>query len=229
MTKTILIDGSTGEGGGQILRTSLALSAVTRQPIRIEKIRAGRQKPGLLRQHLTAVNAVAEITGARVEGAEIGSTELTFKPGAIVAGEYHFAVGTAGSATLVFQTVLPPLLLAGGESRLVLEGGTHNPHAPPFDFLERCFLPLLRRMGAQVEATLVRPGFYPAGGGRFEAVITPMAKLQPFELLERGTAGVRRAKVLLANLPSSIAEREMALLRTRLSWAEDAFVGRDHL
>ncbi len=222
--KALLLDGSAGEGGGQILRTSLTLSAVTGRAFRIENIRAGRAKPGLLRQHLTAVNATAEICGARVEGAEIGSRELSFKPGEVVAGEYRFAVGTAGSATLVFQTVLPPLLLAGGTSHLVLEGGTHNPHAPPFDFIDRCFLTLLRRMGAGVEATLVRPGFYPAGGGRFEATITPATRLQPIELLERGAPGVRRAKVMLANLPGSIAERELALLRGRLSWPEDAFV-----
>src|SRR5438034_8726044 len=138
----LTIDGSFGEGGGQILRTALALSLVTAKPFRIENIRAGRKNAGLLRQHLTAVNAATEISRAEVTGAAIGSRELTFAPGSVVAGHYAFAVGTAGSTTLVLQTVLPALLVAGGKSRLTLEGGTHNPFAPPFDFLARAFLPL---------------------------------------------------------------------------------------
>src|SRR5688500_5627223 len=126
----ITIDGSEGEGGGQILRTSLALSLVTGQPFRIVNIRAGRKKPGLLRQHLTAVQAAIAIGDAVADGAEIGSQELVFRPEGIRAGEYRFAVGTAGSTTLVLQTVLPALMLANGPSRVVLEGGTHNPFAP---------------------------------------------------------------------------------------------------
>src|SRR5262249_21779317 len=149
----ITIDGSFGEGGGQILRTSLALSLVTGQPFHIEKIRAGRKQPGLLRQHLTAVKAAAQISQAQVEGEKIGSTQLTFAPGSLMAGEYAFAVGTAGSATLVLQTILPALLRANAPSRLTLEGGTHNPFAPPFNFLTKAFLPLIRRMGARVETT----------------------------------------------------------------------------
>jgi RNA 3'-terminal phosphate cyclase (ATP) len=135
----ILIDGSIGEGGGQILRTALGLSMVTGQPFRIEKIRAGRDKPGLLRQHLTAVNAAATVCGASVEGAVISSRELSFTPGNVKAGEYTFSIGSAGSTTLVLQTVLPALLTADGPSSLTLEGGTHNPHAPPIDFLEKAF------------------------------------------------------------------------------------------
>src|SRR5581483_3600182 len=152
----LTLDGSFGEGGGQILRTALGLSLVTGTPFAIEKIRAGRQKPGLLRQHLTAVKAAAEVGRADVSGAEIGSMSLTFKPGTMQPGDYSFAVGTAGSATLVLQTVLPALLVASGPSRLSLEGGTHNPWAPPFDFLERAFLPLLARMGPRVTAALSR-------------------------------------------------------------------------
>jgi len=162
----ITIDGSFGEGGGQILRTSLALSLVTGKPFSIEKIRAGRAKPGLLRQHLTAVRAAGEIGRARIEGAELGSGQLTFVPDAVRPGAYDFAVGTAGSATLVLQTMLPALMLAGGPSQLRLEGGTHNTYAPPLDFLEKAFLPILRRMGPEVAVTLERFGFYPAGGGR---------------------------------------------------------------
>ena len=171
----LTINGSQGEGGGQILRTALAMSLVTGKPFRIVRIRAGRKKPGLLRQHLTAVQAAAQIGQATVEGAAIGSQELTFTPGEIRPGEYRFAVGTAGSATLVLQAVLPALLTAPGLSVLTLEGGTHNPFAPPFDFLHRSYLPLVNRMGPTVEARLERPGFYPAGGGKFVVTVEPAA------------------------------------------------------
>jgi RNA 3'-terminal phosphate cyclase (ATP) len=166
MNNWITIDGSEGEGGGQLLRTALSLSLVTGTPFRIDKIRAGREKPGLLRQHLTAVQAAARIGCARVEGAELGSRHLSFEPSEVQPGEYEFAVGTAGSATLVFQTLLPALLHGGTRSQVTVEGGTHNPCAPPFDFLARTYLPILARMGASVDARLERCGFYPAGGGR---------------------------------------------------------------
>ncbi len=214
----ITIDGSFGEGGGQILRTALALSLVTGQPFRIEKIRAGRKQPGLLRQHLTAVKAAQQIGQAAAEGAAIGSTQLVFTPGDITPGEYAFAVGTAGSTTLVLQTVLPALLRAPGESRLTLEGGTHNPYAPPFNFLVKAFLPLLNRWGVRVEATLARYGFYPAGGGKLDIRVTPAAKLEPFELLERGEIVGRRARALVANLPRAIAERELKVIGQKLNW-----------
>src|SRR4051812_32951839 len=161
----MIIDGSQGEGGGQILRSSLALAAITGTPVRLEKIRAGRAKPGLQKQHLAAVRAAARICNGRLEGDELQSRELTFHPQEPCAGEYHFAVGSAGSASLVLQTVLPPLLLAAGASKVVVEGGTHNPMAPPFEFLRDTFLPTLSRIGATVTLTLDRHGFYPAGGG----------------------------------------------------------------
>jgi RNA 3'-terminal phosphate cyclase (ATP) len=163
----ITIDGSYGEGGGQILRTSLALSLVTGKPFSINNIRAGRKKPGLMRQHLTAVNAAAEIGSAAIKGNRIGSQEFTFEPEMIKPGNFHFAIGSAGSCTLVFQTILPALIIAGGPSEIILEGGTHNPFAPPFDFLAKAFLPVINRMGPKVDAVLEKPGFYPAGGGRF--------------------------------------------------------------
>src|ERR1051325_11860360 len=175
-TEMIIIDGSEGEGGGQILRTSLALSLVTGQSFRMKRIRAKRQKPGLLRQHLTAVEAAKTVGCAEVGGAEMNSQTLEFRPGPVTPGTYRFAVGTAGSATLVLQTVLPSLLTASGTSSLTLEGGTHNPLAPPFDFLARSFMPLIRRMGPGVELELRRPGFYPAGGGRFHARIEPVKR-----------------------------------------------------
>ncbi len=216
----IQIDGSFGEGGGQILRSSLALSIVTGKPFRIDKIRAGRQKPGLMRQHLTAAQAAARICGASLEGDRIGSTALSFKPGAARAGEYHFGVGTAGSTTLVLQTVLLPLLLADGPSRLTLEGGTHNPHAPPFDFLAAAYLPLINRMGPKVVATLERPGFYPAGGGRLVIEIEPTGALRGFELMQRGEPRSHRARALVANLPRHIAEREMRVVSAKLNWPQ---------
>ena len=217
----ITIDGSFGEGGGQILRTSLALSLVTGKPFRIEKIRAGRKTPGLLRQHLTAVNAAAKIGQAEVEGVSIGSQQLTFTPGSVAAGEYAFAVGTAGSTTLVLQTVLPALLLASGPSRLTLEGGTHNPFAPPFDFLVKAFLPLLNRMGPRVEAQLERYGFYPAGGGKLSVTIEPTTALTRLELPERGEVKGRLARAVVANLPLRIAERELKIIARKMSWKDE--------
>jgi len=217
------IDGSMGEGGGQILRSSLGLSLVTGTPCRISNIRARRKKPGLLRQHLTAVRAATEIGKAEVTGAHVGSSELVFEPTAIAGGEYSFAIGTAGSATLVLQAVLPALLRADGPTLLAIEGGTHNPMAPPFDFLEQCFFPLLRRMGVTIEAQLVRPGFYPAGGGRVLVEVEPCEKLAPIELLERGELIRRRARAWVAHLPKEIARREVKQMQKQLNWDRDCF------
>src|SRR5574337_169353 len=190
----ITINGAMGEGGGQIIRTSLALSLITGQPFTVRNIRAGRGKPGLLRQHLTAVNAAAEIGQADIRGNEIGSKELIFSPGKIKNGSYRFSVGTAGSTTLVLQTILPALVVADGPSEIVLEGGTHNPYAPPYDFLDRVFLPCLRKMGPAVTCALEMPGYYPAGGGRFSISIVPAEKLSPLEITERGKLMKRLAQ-----------------------------------
>jgi RNA 3'-terminal phosphate cyclase (ATP) len=217
----ITIDGSIGEGGGQILRTSLALSMVTGQPFRLINIRAGRDKPGLLRQHLTAVNAAVAVCEATAIGTSIGSLELTFTPGAVKPGAYTFSVGSAGSTTLVLQTVLPALLTARGRSSLVLEGGTHNPFAPPLDFLERAFLPLIERMGPTVRIEMDRAGFYPAGGGRWKVEIRPVAKLAPLHLLERGQTKRKLAMAWVAALPGSIAKRELEKVEQRLGWAAE--------
>jgi RNA 3'-terminal phosphate cyclase (ATP) len=217
----IRIDGSFGEGGGQILRTSLALSLVTGKPFRIDNIRAGRKNPGLLRQHLTAVNAATEISRAEVTGAGIGSKELTFAPNSVEPGEYAFAVGTAGSTTLVLQTMLPALLRANGRSGVTLEGGTHNPFAPPFDFVAKSFLPLVNRMGPSVSAKLERPGFYPAGGGKFSVAIEPSSGLQRLDLSERGEIIGRRATAVVANLPRVVAEREVSVIARMMSWPKE--------
>lgn len=214
----LTIDGSQGEGGGQILRSALALAIVTVTPFRIEKIRAGRKKPGLMRQHLTAVLAAERICSARVDGAAIGSTALTFAPGPARGGDYSFSIGTAGSTTLVLQTILLPLLTAGAPSRVVLEGGTHNPFAPPFDFLDKTYLPQIHRMGPAVRAVLERPGFFPAGGGRIAVEIEPAARLRGFDLLERGALRGRRARAAVAHLPRHIAERELRVIGRKLNW-----------
>lgn len=221
MSDPLIIDGSLGEGGGQILRSALALSMVTGRPFRIERIRAGREKPGLMRQHLTAVQAAGAICGARIDGATIGSTQLAFTPRTARGGDYRFSIGTAGSTTLVLQTILLPLLLATEKSRLTLEGGTHNPFAPPFDFLEQSYLPQINRMGPTVRATLEKPGFFPAGGGRIVVEIEPAPSLNGFDLLERGALCARRARVLTSSLPRHIAERELAVVHQRLSWPDD--------
>jgi RNA 3'-terminal phosphate cyclase (ATP) len=217
---SIRIDGSLGEGGGQILRTSLSLSLVTGQPFRIDNIRAGRKKPGLLRQHLTAVLAAAEIGGAKVDGAVLGSQSVQFTPGLVRSGEYSFAIGTAGSATLVFQTILPPLMLASGSSKITLEGGTHNDSAPPYHFLERSFLPLVDRIGPRVALQFERYGFYPAGGGRFRAEITPTnsTSLRPLHIPSRGEITSRKIIAVVANLPYHIAQREMETAGSLLNW-----------
>lgn len=212
----IHIDGSMGEGGGQVLRTSLALSVITGKPFLIENIRAKRRKPGLLRQHLTAGKAARKISNADVSGLEIGSTELKFMPGKVKGGEYRFSVGSAGSSTLVLQTILMPLVLAKKDSEVTLEGGTHNPWAPPLEFLEKAFLPVLKRMGAEVDITLERCGFYPAGGGCFKARIKPSSKLEKIELLERGEILGKKACAIVACLPENIGHREVRVVKEKI-------------
>ncbi|MBK8095936.1 MAG: RNA 3'-terminal phosphate cyclase [Planctomycetes bacterium] len=216
----LTIDGAEGEGGGQVLRTALGLSLVTGKPFLIERIRARRSKPGLQRQHLTAVLAAAEVGGARTEGAELGSQRLFFRPSRLRAGQYRFAIGTAGSTTLVLQTVLPALLMAEGPSTVVIEGGTHNPMAPPFEFVEQAFAPLLHRMGAGLQLTLRRHGFYPAGGGEIVAAIAPAA-WQPLEPPERSERPQLRGRILLSDIPHHVAEREASVLRRELGLGAD--------
>src|SRR5436190_7118492 len=217
----VTIDGSYGEGGGQIIRTSLALSLVTGKPFRAEHVRANRERPGLRRQHLTAVNAAAEIGQAEVEGAIVGTREFTFVPGKVIPGNYRFNIGTAGSATLVLQTILPPLMIASGASMLRIEGGTHNVHAPPFDFIERTFLPMVSRTGPRFVIALGRYGFYPAGGGYFEMMIEPCARLQRMDVLERGKIIARCARALVVNLPASMAERELTVIKEKMGWSDE--------
>lgn len=212
------IDGSEGEGGGQMLRSSLSLAICTGQPFRITNIRANRPRPGLMRQHLTSVTAAAQICSASVDGAELGSRAVTFRPGAVRAGDYSFDIGTAGSCTLVLQTVLPPLLLASSASTVRVSGGTHNRASPPFDFLQRAFLPLIARMGPRVDLDIASFGFYPRGGGEIRAWITPVPRLGSLELLTRGAFMRAHAEAYVAGLPGHIAQRELEVVGRTLGW-----------
>lgn len=216
----ITINGAKGEGGGQVLRSSLALAMVTGQPFRIENIRAGRARPGLMRQHLTSVTAASEVCSASVTGASLGSTELEFHPGRVRGGDYRFAIGTAGSTTLVLQTVLPALMTAPEPSSIEITGGTHNTHAPSVELLRRAFVPLIERMGPAISIDLERFGFYPAGGGCIRVRIDPTERLEPFEILEAGEVIEREAIATIAGLPGSIGTRELDVLREQLGWPE---------
>jgi RNA 3'-terminal phosphate cyclase (ATP) len=208
----ITLDGSQGEGGGQILRTALALSAVTGTPFEITGIRARRAKPGLMRQHLVSVRAAAAVCGAQVTGGELGSTVLRFVPGPVRGGTYPFDIGSAGSTLLVAQTILPPLLRAGQESAVTLVGGTHNPFAPSFPFVEGAFLPLLDRMGFLCGLRLEKAGFYPAGGGQCLLDVGSRQGRAPL-VLESVPATPRiGARVCVVGLDLEIAQREMAAL-----------------
>jgi len=216
--KLLTIDGSLGEGGGQILRSSLALAMCLTKPFQITYIRADRERPGLQQQHLTAVMSAAAIVDADVEGAEIGSQQLVFMPRQVKSGNYRFSTGTAGSTSLVLQTLLPALMLAKKPSTLVLEGGTHNHFAPPYDFLVKSFLPLIQRMGPGISSRLERTGFAPAGGGVVHFTIEPVKKLKPLLISERGRILQQNAEVLLAHLPEHIAYRELRVIAASLGY-----------
>jgi len=216
----IELDGATGEGGGQVLRSALTLSMITGQAFRIVNIRANRSKPGLMRQHLVAVQAAAAVCGANLTGAELGSRTLTFAPQAIKAGDYEFAINSAGSCTLVLQTLVPALLFADGPSTVRISGGTHNPMAPPIEFLQRAYCPLLAKMGAQVELALKRAGFYPAGGGVVTASIAPCAQLKPIDLIERGERRGGYAEAIIAGVPGDVGQRELACIGAGMGWGE---------
>lgn len=214
------IDGSMGEGGGQILRTSLSLAIITGTPVRIRSIRKGRRKPGLARQHLACVQAAATLCDGSVEGAALGSTEVILRPGSVRPGAYRFDIGTAGSTGLLLQTVLPPLMLADAPSTVHLTGGTHNPMSPPFPFLAEVFAPLLGRMGPQLALEAPHWGFYPAGGGEVRATITPARRLVPVAFDERGPVRALRAEAIVSALPRDVARRELDVVKDRLDVAE---------
>ena len=217
----LTIDGSHGEGGGQIIRSSLALALATGQAFRISRIRAGRAKPGLLRQHLTCVLAAQAVSGATVDGARLGSTELSFTPGPLVAGDYRFDVGSAGSTLLVAQALVPALARHGGPWRLALRGGTHNPAAPSFDFFSLTLVPQLRRMGVAIATELSQAGFYPAGGGELTIAVDAGSRLGRLVVRERGAMRGGRVRAIVARLPTAIGEREVATATRLLGWPRD--------
>lgn len=211
MSETVEIDGSFGEGGGQIIRTSLSLAAITGTPVTIFNVRARRTRPGLQPQHLTAVRAAAEICGARLDGAAVGSTAFTFTPGGPVrAGDYRFDIGTAGATPLVAQTVLVPLALAEGPSRVTVIGGTHVPHAPDADYLETVYVSALRCVGYEARFRYDQAGFYPRGGGEIQLEIRPADRVRPLEWLERGRVRGLAARVVTAQLPEHVGQRGAA-------------------
>ncbi len=210
------IDGSYGEGGGQILRTSLSLSVLAAQAIEIFNIRAKRKKPGLQAQHLVAVKAAEEISQAKVSGAKIGSKILRFEPKKIKFGRFEFDIGTAGSTTLVAQTILLPLSFSKHPSEVLIVGGTHNPLAPPFHYFSEVFLPMIEKLGIKAEAKLEKYGFYPKGGGRIRLFVQPIQKLVASDFLERGKIEEISGLSVVANLPFSIAERQKNALQSFL-------------
>jgi RNA 3'-terminal phosphate cyclase (ATP) len=201
------IDGSYGEGGGQLARLAVALAAITGRPLRLTRIRARRAKPGLAAQHLTALGAVAGMCGGELEGATLGAGEVSFRPGAIRGGDYRFEVGTAGSVSLVLQAVLPVALCADGPCRITLVGGTDVKRAPPVDYLRRILLPWLADMGAGVRIASVRHGYYPRGGGELSLHVTPTRHLRPLRAEVRGAVREIGGRAHVAHLPRHIAER----------------------
>lgn len=210
------MDGSQGEGGGQVLRSALTLAGMTGQAMRISRIRAGRPKPGLAAQHLTAVKAIAEVCSAQVEGATPGSTSLTFIPGSPRPGTYRFDIGTAGATTLVLQTIFLPLSVAQEASTVAITGGTHVPWSPCFHYLDWHWLPVMRQAGFDARLKLKRAGFYPRGGGRIQALIRPAPRIKPLQLVERGALERIRGLSTVANLPGHIAERQRKQALRRL-------------
>jgi RNA 3'-terminal phosphate cyclase (ATP) len=208
VSRLISIDGDLGEGGGQIVRTALALSAVTGQGFEMARIRAGRLRPGLEPAHVAAVRAAAMICQAKVGGAFEGSPDLRFEPGALAPGEFRFEIGAAGAVTLVLETVLAPLATAGAPSVIEIAGGTHVPASPSFHYLARHLLPLLERLGLRARAELVRAGFHPKGGGEVRATVEPWVRPASLQLDARGRLLALRGVSGASRLKGGVAERQ---------------------
>jgi RNA 3'-terminal phosphate cyclase (ATP) len=218
MSEPIKIDGSHGEGGGQIIRSSLTLSMITGRVVEIVNIRANRTRPGLLNQHLTAVNAAREVCNGSVMGAELGSRQLIFAPGEIQCRDFIFDIGSAGSTTLVAQTLIPALIHARGYSSLEILGGTHNGAAPPYEFLAQVYLPLLNLTGARCVSEILSWGFYPRGGGKIRIRIQADERPRGLDLQDWGGTCEGQVTALVSRLPVEIGERECELIRRKAGW-----------
>jgi RNA 3'-phosphate cyclase len=213
----IEIDGSEGEGGGQMLRSSLTLSIITGQPFKIVNIRANRPKPGLAAQHLACVKAAAAISSAHYKGASIGSTVVYFEPKAVKPGPYHFTVGTAGATGLVLQTIALPLAFGPlGSSEVTIQGGTHVAHAPCFDYLDTTWCAYLRAMGLDVNITMARPGFYPRGGGEIQVKFSPRPEVKSLRLMTKSPVSMVSILSVVADLPESIAHKQSQRMTKQL-------------
>lgn len=212
----LTIDGSQGEGGGQVLRSALTLSVITGRAIHITNIRSGRTKPGLRPQHLKSVDAAAAVSKAQVDGAALNATALAFSPKAIRSGRYKMDIGTAGSTSLVLQTIFLPLSLASSASSVIITGGTHVPWSPCYHYLEYHWLPYLQQMGFQAKLSLDQAGFYPPGGGRISATIRPALDIEPLNITRRGSLLRITGISAVANLKKSIADRQKRQAMRRL-------------
>lgn len=217
----LTIDGSKGEGGGQVLRTSLTLSILTQTPFVIENIRAHRAKPGLLRQHLAAVESAGMITGAKLEGASLGSMKVSFDPTQIVnptdKNDFEINIGSAGSTSLVVQTVLPVFLFRNKPSCITVKGGTHNPSGPPYEFLRDSFLPQAANVGVKANFELISYGFFPSAGGELKATVEP-STLVPWTCLERGKLLDKKLEAIVSLLPATLGKREVETCKDQLGW-----------
>lgn len=214
--KTIQIDDSLGEGGGQILRTALSLSMLTGIPFELINIRAGRKKPGLMRQHLVCVQASQRISHAIVEGAELHSQKLYFQPQQVETGKYDFHIGSAGSTILVLQTLLPALMMQPEVSQLSIHGGTHNPLAPTADFIQHCFLPFIQKLGIEVDFKCERAGFFPIGAGQINITIHPWNNKLEQSILTKGKLLEIHGFAAALNIQQDIADRELDVLNNKL-------------
>ena len=212
----ISIDGSIGEGGGQIFRTSLTLSLLTKKTLQIHNIRSKRSSPGLKQQHLTALKAASEISRAQVEGDVLGSQEVLFIPGKVNSGKYSFVIPTAGSASLALQTILLPLTVPLKESQISITGGTHVPWSPPFHYLSWLWLPWLEKIGYLAKIELHHCGYYPAGGGRMTGRVFPAETIHPIKAVERGKLIQIRGLSAVSNLSLEIAKRQRLRFISRI-------------
>ena len=212
----IEIDGSYGEGGGQILRTALSLSCLFHKPFRIFNIRKDRKKPGLMPQHLTGLRAAQLLSRAEVQGDRAGSAELSFSPGEVKGGSFLFDIGTAGSTMLVLQTLIPALIFSKERTMLTLVGGTHVPFSPAFHYMREVFLPVLKKTGIETTLSLQSCGFYPKGGGRISAELFPVQEVMPLRIADRGKILGVKGISGVGNLPLSIAERQRKAAQEKL-------------